>query len=308
MEEAGFLYPGKTTSLAITSWNCQGLGNPTTVLHLQEIKRNVDPDILFLMETKNPNDFVLKKLEQLGYESHHLFSPRDHGAGGLALFWTSMIKIDIVYSNANLIDIFIEYEEKGFFASFVHSDCDRKQRKLQWGHFLNLASARDSLWFVTGNFNDLLYEEKKLGGPARPDSSFVDLRIFFSKGDPFDLRDSGDPLSWRGQLGDYLVKCRLDKAVANSLWAETYPTARCQYLDYEGSDHKPKFSFFEPDSKRRKGMFRYEQRLNDNGGSERSHSKCLAKLKDCDDQGQNCCYLDMQSQSGIKLNITTADE
>ena len=81
----------------------------------------------------------------------------------------------------------------------------------------------------------------------------------------FELRHSGDPLSWQGQLGDHLVRCRLDRAVANSLWAENYPTARCQYLDYEGSDHKPLLSFFEPAAKRRKGLFRYDRRLNDNG-------------------------------------------
>ena len=66
------------------------------------------------METKNPKDFVLKKLEQLGYESHHLFPPRGHGAGGLALFWNSKINIDVMYSNANLIDTHIEYIGKSF--------------------------------------------------------------------------------------------------------------------------------------------------------------------------------------------------
>lgn len=50
------------------------------------------------------------------------------------------------------------------------------------------------------------------------------------------------------------VRCRLDRAVANSYWAELYPTARSQYLEYEGSDHKPLISFFEPDSKK-KGCF-----------------------------------------------------
>ena len=217
------------------------------------------------METENPNDFVLKKLEQLGYESHHLFPPKGHGARGLALFWNSKINIDVMYSNANLIDTYIEYEGKAFFASFVHGDCDKKQRRLQWDHLLNLASSRDSPWFVTGDFNDLLYDEDKLGGSARPKGSFINLRTFFSEGDLFDLRHSGDPLSWRGKRGDHLVRCRLDRAVANNLWAENYPTARCQYLDYKGSDHKPLVPFLEPGSKGRKGLFRYGRRLNDNG-------------------------------------------
>ena len=104
---------------------------------------------------KNPTSFVLKKLEQLGYESHHIFPLKGHGAGGLALFWNSKIKIDVMYSNANLIDTFIEYQGKTFFASFIHGDCDRKQRRMQWEHLLNLAASREAPWFAAGDFNDL---------------------------------------------------------------------------------------------------------------------------------------------------------
>ena len=62
-----------------------GLGNPRTVRRLKEISRKFRPDIMFLIETKNPNDFVLRKCDQLGYEEHHLVPPTGHGAGGLAL-------------------------------------------------------------------------------------------------------------------------------------------------------------------------------------------------------------------------------
>lgn len=156
--------------------------------------------------------------------------------------------------NANLIDTVIIYQGKSFYASFIHGDCDRKQRLMQWDHMLNRAENHDAPWFVTGDFNDLLSDEEKLGGPTRLESSFVDLRTFFSEGDLFDLRHAGDPLSWRGQRGDHLVRCRLDRAVANRLWAECYPTACCQYLEYESSDRKPLSSFFEHEAKRRRGL------------------------------------------------------
>lgn len=35
-------------------------------------------------------------------------------------------------------------------------------------------------------------------------------------------------------------------------------------MAYEGSDHKPVFSIFEPERKRRRGLFRYDRRLKDN--------------------------------------------
>ena len=119
-------------------------------------------------------------------------------------------------------------------------------------------------WFITGDFNDLLCSEDKEGGPTRAEGSFSDMRTFYAENDLYDLQYSGDPLSWRGQRGIHYVRCRLDRAAANSKWAEIYPTARSMYMAYEGSDHRPLLSVFEPGKKKGKGLFRYDRRLKDN--------------------------------------------
>lgn len=169
-----------------------------------------------------------------------------------------------MYSSANVVDTRIEFQGKIFYASFVYGSTDRTQRNLLWTQLLVSAEARDAPWFLTGDLNDLLKGDEKVGGPDRAEGSFSDLRTFFAEGDLYDLHHSGDPLSWRGQRGTHLVRCRLDRAVANSTWAEMYPTARCQYLEFEGSDHKPLLSFLDPTIMRRRGLFRYDRRLNSN--------------------------------------------
>ena len=228
------------------------------------MKKNIFPDILFLSETKNPDSFVLNKTKKLAYENYHLVSPTGHGAGGLALFWKQEIKLSVISSCANLIDTFVEYEGKIFYASFIYADTDKPTRRIFWDQLLSLNSARSAPWFITGDFNDLTCNAEKVGGPERPESSFTDLRTFLAEGDLYDLQHSGDCLSWRGKRGDYLVRCRLDRAVANGDWAELFPKARSQYLTYEGSDHKPIVSFFEPDKRKRQGLFRFDRRLRDN--------------------------------------------
>lgn len=216
------------------------------------------------METKNPNVFVLDKFKHLGYEFYDLVPPTGHGAGGLALFWKQEIPLEVLEANANLIDTEIEVERRKFFASFIYGDTDKKQRKKLRDYLVELAIERDAPWFITGDFNDLLSSEEKMGGTVRPEESFSDMRTFFAEGDLFNLQHTGDSLSWRGQRGDHLVRCRLDRAAANSSWAERFPTARCVYLAYEGSDHKPLISVFEPCKKKRRGLFRYDRRLKDN--------------------------------------------
>ena len=192
------------------------MGNPRTVRRLKEISKKFRPDILFLIETKNPDDFVLQKCKQLNYEAHYLVPPTGHGAGGLALFWNQKVNLTVLYSNANVMEAKIEFQGRIFYSSFVYGCTDREQRKGLWNQLLVSAEDRDAPWFLTGDLNDLLTSDEKVGGPDRPEGSFSDLRTFFSEGDLYDLHHSGDPLSWRGQRGTHFVRCRLDRAAANS--------------------------------------------------------------------------------------------
>ncbi|CAA7054621.1 unnamed protein product [Microthlaspi erraticum] len=52
--------------------------------------------------------------------------------------------------------------------------------------------------------------------------------------------------------------------MANSAWAEEYPTGRSEYIRFEGSDHRLIITIFDPTRKRKKGLFRYDRRLKDN--------------------------------------------
>lgn len=178
--------------------------------------------------------------------------------------WKEEITLEVLDATPNLYDTRIEYQGKSLYASFIYADTDKQKRKLLWQHLVNVAEVRDSSWFITGDFNDLICNEEKVGGPERAEGTFVDLRTFYSEGDLYDLQHSGDPLSWRGQRGDHLVRCRLDRVTGNTKWAEDFPTARCMYLAYEGSDHKPVLSIFEPGERKRRGIFRYDRSLKDN--------------------------------------------
>ena len=44
----------------LASWNYYGLGNPITIQRLKEIRKVNASDIIFLPETKNPDEIVLK--------------------------------------------------------------------------------------------------------------------------------------------------------------------------------------------------------------------------------------------------------
>ena len=56
--------------MRILHWNCQGLRNPLTIPYLKDINRKYKIDILFLVETKNKDDYVQKLGDQLQFTHH----------------------------------------------------------------------------------------------------------------------------------------------------------------------------------------------------------------------------------------------
>lgn len=246
------------------SWNCCGLRNPITIRRLRDIRQQIFPDIFFLMETKNDDEHVLNTFNWMGYDSHVLVSPHSPNAGGLALFWKQNIEMEILSTCQHFIDTKITAKGKSFYATFLYGEPDRAKRIPVWNTLRGLRENNDLPWILTGDFNDIVNSSEKHGGPARPEGSFSDLRTLMSECDLYDLNYSGNFLSWRGQRHTHLVMCRLDRSMANSAWAEAYPSGRSEYLRFEGSDHRPIITSFDPLKKKQKGLFRYDRRLREN--------------------------------------------
>jgi len=70
-----FLRSTKSSSLVVASWNCQGLGGPLTVTRLREIHSEFSPNMLFLMETKNQDEEVVKVAQSLGFVNRFTVPP-----------------------------------------------------------------------------------------------------------------------------------------------------------------------------------------------------------------------------------------
>ena len=204
---------------------------------------------------------MTQELNKSSLLSQHLVSPHSPGGGGLAHLWEKDIDIQILSSNHNFIDTHITYKSYKFHATFVYGAPEVPQRQAVWDQLSSLALTRDSPWFLTGDFNEIIDNSEKSGGPERPESSFGPFRSFLSASDLFDIQHTGNFLSWRGQRGTHLVHCRLDRAMANSHWSDLFPTARSHYLEFENSDHRPLLSTFDPTKKKPKRIFRYDRRM-----------------------------------------------
>lgn len=215
------------------------------------------------METKNADTFVLKELEAIKMDNHFLVSPHSLGGGGLALLWSQEVDISILAQSHNFLDTAVKFKGANFFITFVYGEPEVARRQLVWDALSHLAADRSSPWLLTGDFNEIIDNTEKSGGPVRSERSFSAFREFLAYNDLFDLRHTGNCLSWRGRRGNHLVHCRLDRTMANSSWYDSFPQGRSHYLRFHGSDHRPIYSTFDAKRKRHTKIFCYDRRLKD---------------------------------------------
>ena len=218
------------------------------------------PNVMFFMETKNDDDFINKKLQSLQY-SHYFSVPPIGLSGGLALLWKDDTDITMLESSPNLIDTRVVYKGVTSFVSFIYGAPAAENRAAFWSKISSVGTGRDDPWLITGDFNDIFTNAEKCGGPTRPESSFTSFRTFVAQNGLWDLKHTGEQLSWRGNRHTHFIRSRLDRSMGNCVWAEAFPMGRCRYLRFEGSDHRPLMSYFNSDRTRKRGMFRFNRAL-----------------------------------------------
>lgn len=215
------------------------------------------------METKNQNEFVLSNLLSPEYQHHFLVPPRGL-SGGLALIWKKDIELTVLNSSTNYIDTKIIYKKNSFFVTFIYGPPQQENRAAFWEEISLLGQGREEAWALTGDFNDILENSEKTGGPSRPEGSFIAFRSFVTINGLWDVKHTGNQLSWRGKRNTHDIKSRLDRTLANVAWYDMFPSASCNYLRFEGSDHRPLMTYLETHLPKIRRPFRYDRRLNDN--------------------------------------------
>ncbi|KAK8473934.1 hypothetical protein V6N11_069904 [Hibiscus sabdariffa] len=115
--------------MAMFAWNVRGLGNKDTVRALKNICFKHNCHIVFLSETKQKKRYLEKIRMKMKLE--HAFYVEPVGiAGGLALWWSSDVKVTVLQYDKNFIDVTISLNgEVEWFGTFIYAPPYEEEKK-----------------------------------------------------------------------------------------------------------------------------------------------------------------------------------
>ena len=226
--------------MRLSSWNCQGLGNPWTSRDLRRIVREQAPTMCFLMETQLDNEGFLKLYENLPFPNRIIVKHPNSG-GCLALIWKNDVKMEVINFTANHVLAKVK-EVDGFewFLIGFYGWPKVAQKEKSWKLLSHLTNFIDEPWLCIGDFNAFLSSSKKL---SKCPPNYGQIEAFREALDLCLLEDlgfKGYPFTWINKRpGEANTKIRLDRAVATKGWREKFQLSSVTHLSSHASDHLP---------------------------------------------------------------------
>lgn len=223
------------------SWNCRGVAAASTMRELKQLCKAHMPTIVFLMETRAPEGRIENIRRRLKFQNCFCVEARGK-SGGLALFWTDEVQVQIMSSSQNIIHTSVLVNSSGvlFDSSYVYGNPTFQQRRGLWSRLLAQQIDKHVPWCCLGDFNELLSHFEKDGiRPFHPGRANL-FRDFLNLSGLMDLDLNGCRYTWSSNpRNGVITKEKLDRVLLNWPWRQSFPHAMAVALPTVSSDHSP---------------------------------------------------------------------
>uniref|UniRef100_A0A803P1A9 Uncharacterized protein n=1 Tax=Cannabis sativa TaxID=3483 RepID=A0A803P1A9_CANSA len=197
----------------------------------KSFKRQIDPENL---------QSVLKRCRDRVHHSLK-FSNGLGLKGGLLLLWITNIDVTLNSYSMNYFDAFVLYENGCRFHFTAFYGAPKSHLRINtWNLLRSFATPSNNIsWLVLGDFNELLSNEDKYGGPLKSDKLMNDFRQAIDFCNLIAIPYTRDRFTWTNKhYTGTLVKERLDRGFHNGVWTDFFVDATLSHLNFYHSDHR----------------------------------------------------------------------
>ena len=225
--------------MIILSWNCRGSAGTSTVQELVDLCRRVKPAVLFLMETRAKKNKLEELRQRLKFEE--CFCVEAEGlAGGLGLFWSKEISIQVAEANQNFIHASCCEKDGGSFwdGTFIYGNPNFQERRHLWVERLQLDPGSPRM--CIGDFNQVICQEEKVGLRPCSQGQIELFKEFLYNTGLMDFDIKGCKFTWFSNPRDgFITRERIDRCIATWEWRSLFPNAVVTAVPAITFDHCP---------------------------------------------------------------------
>ncbi|KAL9675743.1 hypothetical protein QQ045_003949 [Rhodiola kirilowii] len=244
--------------MKLLCWNCRGVGGPRTVRLLGDFVRTHHPSILGLIETKKEDGNWDSLRFKLGFRGC-LFVNSQGRSGGLALLWTEEIEVELCGLSFFHIDVVVKGVQD-FYLTLFYCNPRVQERANSWDLLRSLRRGSTTPWLTMGDFNEVAFSWEMKSNRDRHQWQMRNFRQCLEDCGLMDVCFIGETFTYSNRRrGDYEVKARLDRFVANCGWRTAFPQAVVKHGFVNSSDHCPIVLLVDGEMYRRnKSLLRFE--------------------------------------------------
>lgn len=130
-----------------------------------------------------------------------------------------------------------------FYFSAVYASNLREERLNLWNGLLEVQQTyylENQSWLIGGDLNQIIHHAEH-SSPAVNllTAPMIELRDFFLDLEVQDLQYQGNSHTWTNKSPENPVTKKLDRALVNSQWINSFPNSVATFLPHEFSDHSP---------------------------------------------------------------------
>jgi hypothetical protein len=192
------------------------------------------------MEKNIPKERVESLRIYLGFQGCYAVAS-DGLSGGIGLFWTANVSVDIKNHSSCHIDAMVrrndhsgfEWRFTGFYGAPKVED-----RRHSWRFLQTLFAIEHSAWMCVGDLIETLYASEHFSRAARPEWQMRAFREVVEHCSFHDFGWSGVEYTWdNGQMGASNVKARFDMAFGNANFLARFNHTKVRHIATTESDH-----------------------------------------------------------------------